>query len=71
MDSAEFAVELYRCTECGKTSVSRGWLHGHIQKHTATFGIIPPWKLGDAQLLDEMTEAFEIPEKDLENYAAE
>ena len=40
---------LYRCTECGKTSTSRGWLHGHIQKHTAWFGvIIPPWKIGDA-----------------------
>ena len=31
-----------RCTECGKTSVSIGWLHAHIEAAHTGFG---PWNV--------------------------
>jgi hypothetical protein len=42
---------LYRCTDCGKVSVSVGWLHAHIESKHFGFGpwnIIPdPRKMGN------------------------
>lgn len=38
-------VELFRCTECGKLSVSQGWLAAHVDaKHRGftRFNIQPP-----------------------------
>lgn len=38
-------LTLYRCTECGKLSVSIGWLHAHIDgKHRGwgPFNLLPP-----------------------------
>lgn len=32
-ETGDAHFELYRCTECGKMSVSLGWLHGHIERH--------------------------------------
>ena len=26
-------IVVYRCTECGKTSLSLGYLHAHVEKH--------------------------------------
>jgi hypothetical protein len=33
---------LYRCTDCGKVSVSIGWLHAHIENKHFGFG---PWNI--------------------------
>ena len=35
-------IVVYRCTECGKISVSVGWLHAHIDAKHHGFG---PWNL--------------------------
>jgi transcription initiation factor TFIIIB Brf1 subunit/transcription initiation factor TFIIB len=53
-------VELYRCTECGKLSVSLGYLHGHAEKHRGwgPFGLLPAIS-GDADALMEYTEVLE------------
>jgi len=49
--SEQDAVVVYRCTECGKESVSVGWLHAHIEaKHTGfgPFNLLPnPFAIGD------------------------
>lgn len=37
-ETGDAHFELYRCTECGKLSVSLGWIHGHIEKHRGYFG---------------------------------
>lgn len=56
-------IVLYRCTDCGKQSVSVGWLHAHIEKHFAWLGLfIPPWKLGDFDRLMEKTEILRVTE---------
>jgi hypothetical protein len=58
-------IELYRCTECGKISVSRGYLHGHIEKHQGfgPFNIIPdPRKTANPDALDEKTEVLTVTE---------
>jgi hypothetical protein len=53
---------LYRCTECGKESVSVGWLHAHIEaKHTGfgPFNLIPnPFALGNFDRDMDMTEVL-------------
>lgn len=47
---------LYRCTECGKTSLSLGSLHSHIEKHT-------PWySWGNFDRLMQHTEILEVKE---------
>ncbi|UXF51005.1 MAG: hypothetical protein HQRvContig04_44 [Haloquadratum phage sp.] len=55
-------VVLYRCTECGKESVSMGWLHAHIEaKHTGfgPFNLIPnPFALGNFDRDMTMTEVL-------------
>lgn len=55
-------VVLYRCTECGKESVSVGWLHAHIEaKHTGfgPFNLIPnPFALGNFDRDMEKTEVL-------------
>ncbi|MCU4926910.1 hypothetical protein OB905_13125 [Halobacteria archaeon AArc-dxtr1] len=57
-------IEIYRCKECGKISTSLGWLHGHAGKHRgwgiSWLRIVPPWKVGDAEALMEMTETLQI-----------
>ena len=53
---------IYRCTECGKTSVSLGWLHAHAEKHRGLFGLQFPWRIGDFDALMEMTEVLRIEE---------
>lgn len=57
---------LYRCTECGKLSVSLGYLHGHAEKHRG-WG---PWNLlpaipGDEAALMELTEVLEAEVTDV------
>jgi len=56
------AVVVYRCTECGKKSVSVGWLHAHIEaKHTGfgPFNLIPnPFALGNFDNDMTMTEVL-------------
>lgn len=56
------AVTVYRCTECGKESVSVGWLHAHIEaKHTGfgPFNLIPnPFALGNFDRDMEKTEVL-------------
>lgn len=56
------AVVIYRCTECGKQSVSVGWLHAHIEaKHTGfgPFNLIPnPFAIGNFKNDMTMTEVL-------------
>lgn len=62
-DTESGPITLYRCTECGKLSVSRGYLHGHIEKHQGfgPFNIIPdPRKTANPDALDEKTEVLEV-----------
>lgn len=58
--SEQEPIELYRCTECGKTSVSIGWLHAHIERHRGLFGLQWPWRVGDYEALMEMTEVIRV-----------
>lgn len=56
---------IYRCTECGKTSVSIGWLHAHINKHLSIgpLGLIPiPWKFGRPKHQMKHTEVLRVDE---------
>jgi len=53
-------IVVYRCTECGKTSVSLGWLHAHVEKHRGFFGIPLPWRYGDFNALMDMTEVLRV-----------
>lgn len=55
--------ELYRCTECGKLSVSLGWIHGHIEKHQGIgpFNLIPdPRKTANPDALMMKTEVIQV-----------
>lgn len=72
--SQEDAVELYRCSECGKTSVSLGWIHAHIEKHRGytRFNIQIPFtktSMANVDELEKLTEEYEIPEEELVKYA--
>lgn len=58
-------IEFYRCTECGKTSVSIGWLHAHIESHRGLFGLQWPWRVGDYEALMEMTEVIQVSDYDV------
>lgn len=49
--------EVYRCTECGKQSVSIGWLHGHIETHRPLWKF---WKSGDPEFLNDRTEVLTV-----------
>jgi hypothetical protein len=55
---------IFRCSECGKTSVSLGWLHGnHIQKHHGwgPWNIIPnPRTFGNFDAHMEYTEILRV-----------
>lgn len=55
---------LYRCTECGKTSVSIGWLHAHIDSKHHGFGpfnLIPnPLALGNFDRCMEKTIVLQV-----------
>jgi len=55
-------IELYRCTECGKLSVSLGWLHSHIERHLGwgPGNILPPPWPGDADALMDCTEVIRV-----------
>lgn len=57
---------LYRCTECGKLSVSVGWLHAHIEaKHTGfgPFNIVPDIRaIGNYQNDMTMTKVLRVDE---------
>lgn len=56
---------IYRCTECGKVSVSIGWLHAHIEKHHGfgPWNIIPnPLKMGRFKPKMEYTEILRVDE---------
>lgn len=61
--------ELYRCTECGKVSVSIGWLHAHIDgKHHGfgPFNIIPnPLAIGNFDRCMEKTEVIGVTDYEL------
>lgn len=57
---------IYRCTECGKESVSLGWLHAHCEKHRGLFGIQWPWRIGDFEALMEMTEEIRVTDYESE-----
>lgn len=59
-DRSETQIELYRCKECGKISTSVGWLHGHAEKHRGFFGLQLPWKFGDFDELQELTETITV-----------
>lgn len=63
---SEGIEKIYRCTECGKVSVSLGWLHGHIEGRHHGFGpwnIIPnPLKIGNFNACMEKTEVLIIKE---------
>lgn len=58
----------YRCKECGYTSKSVGFLHGHMEKHTGF------WSLADVEQFQEWTEKIVVTEyrvDDLENFEGE
>lgn len=57
MTDSSHQIELYRCTECGKLSVSVGWLHAHIEKHRPVWKF---WQSGDPDFLVERTEVLEV-----------
>lgn len=65
------AFQLYRCKDCGKVSVSLGWLHGHIDaKHRGYTRLriqIPFTKTspGDFRRLMERTEILNVREYDV------
>lgn len=71
------AIELYRCTECGKISVDLGWLHAHIEKHRGYFGFlqIPFTNTAPANVPELMkrTEVIKVTDYEIldepENYA--
>ena len=58
-------IQIYRCTECGKLSVSVGWLHGHIEKHRPLWKF---WKIGSTDDLQERTEIITIEEMDVQEF---
>lgn len=62
-------IEIYRCTECGKLSVSVGWLHGHIEKHLGwgPWNIFPPPLPGNYEALMEKTEVLEVTDYELKD----
>jgi hypothetical protein len=66
--SDQSAVVVYRCTECGKESVSVGWLHAHIEaKHTGfgPFNLIPnPFAIGNSDRDMKMTEVLRAEDPD-------
>lgn len=58
-------IVLFRCTKCGKLSVSIGWLHGHIERHQG----LGPWntfpaprKIGNFNALMDYTEVLRVTE---------
>lgn len=60
LQDSEFVV--FRCKECGKTSVSLGWLHAHAEKHRGFFGFQLPWKYGDVYELMGLTDVVKVTE---------
>jgi len=60
---SESEIELYRCTECGKLSVSLGWLHGHIEKHRPIWRF---WQTGHASFLKKRTEVIKVTDYKVE-----
>lgn len=59
---------LFRCRECGYTSLSLGGLHAHCEKHRAVgFGpfklIVPPWRLGDFDALMDLTDVVRVSDE--------
>jgi len=57
-------LTLYRCTECGKLSVSLGYIHGHAEEHNpgwGPFGLFPhPKRTGNTDVLDEFVEELTV-----------
>jgi hypothetical protein len=60
-------IELYRCTECGKLSVSLGWLHSHIERHLGwgPWKMLPPPLPGNADALMDKTEVIQVTDYEL------
>lgn len=61
------ALVLFRCAECGFTSMSLGYLHGHAEKHRGytRFGIQIPFtrtSAGNYDRLMELTEVLRVDE---------
>lgn len=63
-------ITLYRCTECGKLSVSIGYLHGHIEGHRGwgPFNILPPLPTGNPDRLMEYTETIHVTDYEVETH---
>lgn len=66
------SVELFRCTECGKLSVSHGWLAAHVDSNHRGYtrlGIQPPIGKrapGNAEATDRKIERLEAEVVDSE-----
>lgn len=59
---------LYRCTVCGKVSLSLGRLHAHIEGHRPLWRF---WQVGDSKFLVERTERLEVTEYKSAPYPSE
>lgn len=60
-------IVLFRCKECGHTSMSLGYFHAHVEKHRGRgpFNmLIWPWNIGDFDALMEYTEVLRVDETD-------
>lgn len=62
MESQHDELVVYRCTDCGKTSVSIGWLHAHCERHVGwgPFNLLPPPFPGNFDALMEKTEVLRV-----------
>ena len=53
-------IVLYRCSECGETSLNLGTLHAHAETHRGWRGFQWPWNMGDFGELMEYTEVLVV-----------
>jgi hypothetical protein len=63
MRDSENSFVVYRCTDCGKKSLSLGYLHGHIEGHQGwgPWNVLPdPRKIGNPDALDERVEELHV-----------
>ncbi|WP_135533253.1 hypothetical protein [Halostella pelagica] len=58
-------ITVYRCAECGVTDTSIGGIHGHIEKHRPVTRF---YSIGNPEFLYELTERYEIPVEDADEY---
>lgn len=66
--SAVTEYVLYECVECGKVSVSIGWLHAHIERHLGwgPFNMLPPPFPGNYKALNKLTREIRVTEYEAE-----